>query len=232
MVVPSRLLIAIRDHFKQSPRLLPAKRRSTPAMSCKPSCWSELIRMSSCLFSSEELQLHIAKYSHERKTSGMSGIPTELLLALARDERGVQFLCEHLCRLLQYPDDAPEDYLKAFVCLLPKKTNIQLPKDYRPISLLESSLKMCTGLIFRRWVNQCPLPKSQRGALPGCQTLSCLQAAQSFLYLEWRTGKPSLWLLLDISKRFRGWENRSRPLLGGANLASSALNRVSFLGLP
>ena len=192
---------AIRDHFKQ----VLASASQEEIHTCNELQAKLLVRAHQDVilpFSSEELQLHIAKYSHERKTSRMSGIPTELLLALARDERGVQFLCEHLCRLLQYPDDAPEDYLKAFVCLLPKKTNIQLPKDYRPISLLESSLKMCTGLIFRRWVNQCPLPKSQRGALPGCQTLSCLQAAQSFLYLEWRTGKPSLWLLLDIQQAF------------------------------
>ncbi|CAE7860130.1 Usp17lb, partial [Symbiodinium sp. KB8] len=149
-----------------------------------------------------EVRAHVCKYSHDRKTSGMSGIPNELLAALSRDEDGISFLCNHLTMMLSCPQAAPEDYVRAFVCLIPKKPDIKLPSDLRPIALLESTLKLCSGLLFRRWVARCRIPQAQKGALPGCQTLSALFLAQQLLYVEYKTAKPGLWLLVDVAQAF------------------------------
>ena len=153
-------------------------------------------------FTCDEVRTHMSKYAHSRKTSGMSGVPNEFLAALARDEDGILFLCNHLTKMMCHPEDAPEDYVKSFVCLIPKVSNLRVPKDFRPISLLESSLKLCTGLMFRRWLAKCSFPDAQHGGLPGCRTLTCLMAAQQLLYLEYKTNSPSLWLLVDIQQAF------------------------------
>ena len=68
----------------------------------------------------------------------MSGIPNELLAALPRDEDGITFLCNHLTMMMSCPQAAPEDCVRAFVCLITKKPDIKLPSDLRPIALLES----------------------------------------------------------------------------------------------
>ena len=155
-----------------------------------------------CPFTQEEIRDHMSRYTRQNKTSGMSGIPNELFLALQHDDMGMSFLTQHLNLVLDEPDEAPEDYCVAFVCLVPKKCSVNIPKDYRPISLLETTLKLFSGLIFRRWVHHCHIPRAQLGALPGKQALTCLYTAQQLLYLEYRTGDPGLWLLLDIQMAF------------------------------
>ena len=153
-------------------------------------------------FQPREIREHIARYCHDRKTFGLSGVPNELLRAISHDDEGVHFLCDHLTQLLRDPLDVPEDIYQAFLCLIPKRLTVSLPKDFRPISLLESTLKLCSGMVFKRWLHGCEIPRAQKGALPGCQTVSCLMAAQHYLYLEYRTGMPAVWLLLDIQQAF------------------------------
>ena len=152
-------------------------------------------------FTLEEVKQHVAKYSHSCKTSGPSGIPNELLTALAASVDGADFLCSHMNQLLLHKGLPPE-MLEAFVCLIPKKIKVLLPKDLRPISLLEATLKLCGGLLYRRWVAQCARPRSQQGCLPGCQTITSLYLAHALLYKEYKMQTPSLWLLLDVQQAF------------------------------
>ena len=153
-------------------------------------------------FTPEEVRSHVAKYTHRNKTSGPSGIPNEIISALASDDEGVDFLCQHLTMMVVSNDDIPLESLNAFICLVPKQTKIKFPKDYRPISLLEATSKLCGGLLFRRWLRACSIPRAQQGCLPGYQTVTSLYLAQSLFYKEYRLAKPSLWLLLDVQQAF------------------------------
>ena len=118
-------------------------------------------------FTKQEVAMHIQKFVHSGKTSGCSGVPAELIVAVASTDDGMGFLLRHLTLMLQDPSHLPSDYYECFVCLLPKKLQITAASQFRPIALMKTMLKLFGGLVFRRWVTQSELPDSQKGGLPG-----------------------------------------------------------------
>ena len=153
-------------------------------------------------FAADAVTQYMHKYTRFNKTSGMSGVPNELLLALVQCRGGLQFLLEHLTGMLQDTAAMLADLSNAFVCLIPKKLQIACPHHLRPIALMEATLKLFAGLSFRRWIAACARPAAQKGALAGSQLLSCLWSSQQLLYLEYKTSKPALWLLVDVQQAF------------------------------
>ena len=96
-------------------------------------------------FSKQEVNMHIQRFLHACKTSGCSGVPAELVLAVANTDDGMAFLLRHLSLMLQDPSHLPSDYFECFVCLLPKKLQVVAANQFRPIALMETMLN-CLGV--------------------------------------------------------------------------------------
>ena len=152
-------------------------------------------------FGEDEIKQFVMDRVRRNKTSGMSGISAELLHAMVHSCCGLEFLAVH-CNTILETKQVPQAYLQAFVCLVPKEVVITVPKQYRPLCLLEAVHKLLSGMLYQRLITQWEKPTCQLGALPGSQAVECLWMAQTFLYKEYKTGTPSLWLLLDIKQAF------------------------------
>ena len=157
-------------------------------------------------FQHDEIREYIHEKIHLRKTSGMLGVSAELIRALSFSELGMDFLTEH-CNHLLRDQVIPESYLQAYVCLVPKELVLTVPKQYRPLCLLESMHKLVSGLAYKRLIDAWEKPHCQLGALPGCQVIDCLWLAQTLLYKEYKTATQSAWVLLDLRQAF---DNLSR----------------------
>ena len=152
-------------------------------------------------FQEEEFRCYVHDRVQCRKTSGMTGISAELMHAMTLSPTGIDFMLEH-CNASFTSKQVPTQYLQAFVCLVPKTLLISVPKQYRPLCLLESVHKLLRGLVFRRLLPHWPKPVCHLGALPGSQAIDCLLLAQTLLYCEYKTSTPSIWVLLDLQQAF------------------------------
>ena len=152
------------------------------------------------LFTKEEIDKGVARLK-PGKSTGMSGVSSELLTAMWTIPQGQCILTDFLNDMLQ-SSEVPAEVHRAFVVLLPKVRDVLRPLDIRPICLVEVTNKLFSFLLLQRLVDSWPVPNCQFGAVSGGQVLDALAAA------HWQTGaeamrqRRSVWINADIQSAF------------------------------
>ena len=89
--------------------------------------------------------LHRAK---KGKAAGPDGIPVELIQSLSH--RSKEKLHSYLCQYFTDPNFDVKSWHKVLLALVPKKGDTSLPKNWRPISLLDTISKIVSSIIAKR----------------------------------------------------------------------------------
>ena len=126
-------------------------------------------------FTSDEIESALGK-AKLGKTSGISGVSYELLVAIWCLPEGRDILIAFVNDLLESPDH-PLELRDGFVALVPKVSHVMHPQDIRPINLIEASNKLFCALLLSRLVVHWPAPFVQFGGLQGGQVADALAAA-------------------------------------------------------
>ena len=105
----------------------------------------------------------------------------------------------------------PDDYLRSFVCLIPKVSHIVVPANFRPICLIESVIKLYSGMLLRRLRTSWSAPLCQLGSVKGSQSFDALWTAHALLAKESMSGKRSIWISIDVKQAF---DTMSRTAIG------------------
>ena len=98
-------------------------------------------------FQCEEVQTAISSMK-PRKTSGPSGVSTDYIRAVAETEPGLRCITNILNEMGN--KGALDEQRLAQLVLAPKRINIALPKDFRPLTLMEPIHKLFMTLLIRR----------------------------------------------------------------------------------
>ena len=151
-------------------------------------------------FSEEEIAAGLSK-GKMGKSTGLSGISYELLVAMWSMPDGRLILREFLNSLLE-SSNHPTEIHCSFVTLVPKLAEVVTPAQIRPINLVEASTKLFCTLLVRRLVGCWPVAPCQFGGLPGGQVADALASAHWQTYCESIADKSRVWVNADIQAAF------------------------------
>ena len=142
------------------------------------------------------------------KASGPNGLGNRILRELA-SEVSVPYCC--LFNQSLRTGTVPIKYKKANVCPVPKKGELSLVSNYRPISLLNSENKLFERLVFKYLFNHlCDnnLSSLKSGFIPGDSSVNQLTFLYNTFCKAIDSGKEVRAVFCDISKAFdRVWHD-------------------------
>ena len=141
------------------------------------------------------------------KASGPDGLNNRVLKELANE------ISEPFCSLFNYSlrtGSFPRPWKEANVSPVPKKGNVSLLSNYRPISLLNTAGKVFERLVFKHLFNHFRdnniLTSLQSGFIPGDSTVNQLTYLYNTFCCALDDGKEVRVVFCDISKAFdRVW---------------------------
>ena len=141
------------------------------------------------------------------KATGPNGLSKRILRELSHE------LSNPYCSLFNQSldtGDVPSSYKEANVCPVPKKGDLSIVSNYRPISLLNSEDKVIERLIFKHLYNHLHdnniLSTLQSGFIPGDSTVNQLTFLYNVFCQALDSGKEVRAVFCDISKAFdRVW---------------------------
>ena len=141
------------------------------------------------------------------KATGPNGLSNRILRELS-DE-----ISSPYCSLFNQSldtGDVPSSYKEANLCPVPKKGDLSIVSNYRPISLLNSEDKFIERLIFKHLYNHLRdnniLSSLQSGFIPGDSTVNQLTYLYNVFCQALDSGKELRAVFCDISKAFdRVW---------------------------
>ena len=130
----------------------------------------------------------------------------------------------------------PTSYKEANVCPVPKKGDLSIVSNFRPISLLNSISKMFERLVFKHLYNHQHdnnlLSSLQSGFIPGDSTLNQLTCLCNTFCQALDAGKEVRAVYCDISKAFdRVWHTGLLAKLRAASVTGKVLVLVFKLPL-
>ncbi|CAE7208175.1 unnamed protein product [Symbiodinium sp. CCMP2592] len=157
-------------------------------------------------FSTHEVDEAIARLKRG-KTSGMSGMSSELFLSMWSLQEGKHILLMFFNDLL-IDSDHPQEVYDGFVTLIPKVSTVRTCSDIRPINLVEVANKMYCYLLTRRLLSSWPVPGCQNGAIAGGQVLDAMSTAYWAVQQESFTGDYAVWVNADIKSAFDTLQHR------------------------
>ena len=159
------------------------------------------------------------------KASGPNGLSNRILRELA-SEVSAPFcaLFNQSLRTGSFPTPCKE----ANVCPVPKKGDLSIVSNYRPISLLNSECKVFERLVFKYLFNHLQhnnlLTSLQSGFIPGDSTVNQLTYLYNTFCQALDSGKEVRAVFCDISKAFdRVWHTGLLHKLQAAGVTGDAL---------
>ena len=160
------------------------------------------------------------------KASGPNGLSNRILRELS-SELAIPF-CSLFNQSLR-SGTFPGSYKEANVCPVPKKGDLSIVSNYRPISLLNSESKLFERLVFKYLFNHLQennlLSSLQSGFIPGDSTINQLTFLYNTFCQALDSGKEVRAVFCDISKAFdRVWHSGLLYKLQAASVTGDVLN--------
>lgn len=160
------------------------------------------------------------------KASGPNGLSNRILKELSHQ------LASPLCSLFNeslHKSVVPASFKEANVCPVPKKGDLSDVSNYRPISLLNSEIKLFERLVFKYLYNHLHtnnlLSSLQSGFIPGDSTVSQLTYLYNTFCQALDSGKEVRVVFCDISKAFdRVWHHGLLSKLEAAGVTGDVLD--------
>ncbi|MES9994334.1 MAG: reverse transcriptase family protein [Candidatus Thiodiazotropha sp.] len=159
------------------------------------------------------------------KASGPNGLSNRIIRALSH-ELSYPFCC--LFNQSLQTGMVPTSYKEANVCPVPKKGDLSMVSNYRPISLLNAEDKVFERLIFKYLFNHLQdnnlLSSLQSGFIPGDSTINQLTFLYNTFCQALDAGKEVRAVFCDISKAFdRVWHSGLLHKLQAAGVTGEVL---------
>ena len=159
------------------------------------------------------------------KTSGPSGLSNRILRELSHE------LSIPYCSLFNQSfntGSVPSSYKEANICPVPKKGDLSVLSNHRPISLLNSEDKVFERLIFEHFYNHLRdnnlFSSLQSGFIPDDSTVNQLTFLYNVFCQALDSGKEVRAVFCDISKAFdRVWHSGLLLILQAAGVSGKVL---------
>ena len=143
------------------------------------------------------------KRAKPRKAPGENGIPAEAYKNMTEDN--LLFLHEKLLQLWKDPSYIPPGWRVCVLKLLPKKGDLRLPKNWRPISLLDVLMKIMSSIIATRldkYLSEKVGIQEQSGFSSGRGCADCTMSLKIVLQNLSAVGQETFVLFVDLVKAF------------------------------
>ena len=185
---------------------------------------ASIVPLESIIFTADEVE-SVLKLLPTGKASGPDGLSNRLLRELSNElAQPYQCLFNQSIRM----GTVPSSYKEANVSPVPKKGDLSIVSNYRPISLLNAEDKLLERLMFKYLFNHLRdnnlLSSLQSGFIPGDSTVNQLTFLYNTFCQALNSGKEVRAVFCDISKAFdRVWHAGLLLKLKTAGVAGNVL---------
>jgi hypothetical protein len=191
-------LEAYREHFRgqfTNSFEIPEYAPSLPG----PDDDTDSVLLGASLFDEVVVHQHVLR-SPAGKAPGLTGLSADLLHPIADM---VAPILASLFSIYFYLDVVPSSWKRSLICPIPKKGDLSMISNYRPISLTEVTRKIYEMCLLDRLKAVTPLSREQGGFRECRSTIDQIQALGLVVDQSKQDGKKVHLAFLDISLRLR-----------------------------